>query len=98
MKKVLISPVGLTDPLGSGFDGPLLHIVRHYRPDKIYILFTNAMAKKENETKYIEKHLSFLCRHLNINPEIIYKNMDCDDASNFDFFYIYTDINNEIEK
>jgi len=46
---VLFSPVGTTDPIRGMYDGPMLHIVRHYKPDKIYLYFTKEMSKKREE-------------------------------------------------
>ena len=36
--KVLISFVGMTDPMRDGFDGPLLHIVRHNHIDAVVLI------------------------------------------------------------
>lgn len=44
-KYVLFSPIGASDPVRQDHDGPLLHIVRHYKPHKVYLFFTKEMAK-----------------------------------------------------
>lgn len=46
---ILFSPVGSTDPIRDDFDGPMLHIVRHYRPRKVYIFLTAEMAKRDRK-------------------------------------------------
>ncbi|NLK01408.1 MAG: hypothetical protein GX318_09310 [Clostridia bacterium] len=47
---VLFSPVGATDPVRELHDGPMLHIVRHYQPKKVYLFFTKGMAQKQEIT------------------------------------------------
>ena len=39
-ERVLLSPLGKTDPVRESFDGPMLHIVRHLRPSKVYLFMT----------------------------------------------------------
>ena len=36
-KRVLFSPIGTTDPIRDCYDGGCLHIVRHYRPQKVVL-------------------------------------------------------------
>lgn len=40
MKRVLFSPVGTADPITALGDGPVLHIVRHYRPDVVVLVLS----------------------------------------------------------
>ena len=44
---VLFSAIGATDPVRDNFDGPMLHIARHYRPKKVYLYFSEEMAEME---------------------------------------------------
>lgn len=46
--KVLISSVGLTDPIRDRHDGPLLHIARIYRPATIVLIYSEKMADKHD--------------------------------------------------
>ena len=74
---VLFSPVGDTDPVRGSYDGALLHIVRHYRPHKVYIYFTKAMqSKKDVILKAIEK--------FEIATEVILTEVE--NPSDFDIF------------
>ncbi|QEX32364.1 type III-A CRISPR-associated protein Csm6 [Staphylococcus lugdunensis] len=41
--KVLFSPIGNTDPWSNERDGAMLHIVRHYRPEKVILFFTESI-------------------------------------------------------
>lgn len=45
-KHVLFSPIGATDPVRDDYDGPMLHIVRHYKPTKVYLFYTMEMQRK----------------------------------------------------
>jgi len=47
MGTVLFSPVGSADPVTGLGDGPMLHIIRHYRPDVITLLLSPTMAEYE---------------------------------------------------
>jgi len=40
---VLFSPIGRSDPIRGNYDGPFLHIIRHYQPKKAYIFLTKEM-------------------------------------------------------
>lgn len=40
---VLFSPIGTSDPTRLGYDGPMPHIVRHYKPKKVYLFFTKGI-------------------------------------------------------
>ncbi|UXS21789.1 type III-A CRISPR-associated CARF protein Csm6 [Staphylococcus delphini] len=41
--KVLFSPIGNTDPWNHNYDGAMLHIVRHYKPEYVYLYFTESI-------------------------------------------------------
>lgn len=52
---VLFSPVGTADPLTQLGDGPMLHIVRHYRPDRVVLFLSPAMREhQERDHRYTE--------------------------------------------
>lgn len=82
MNKVLFSPVGMTDPVRCNRDGPLLHIIRHYRPDKVYLFFTSETEELEKtDGRYCKsiKKAGFDCR-----VETIFSSIG--DPSDFDAF------------
>lgn len=102
MGKVLISPISTNDPVGKKYlninnfewrDGPMLHIARHYQVEKIYLLFTSEMEERK---KCVKEHLDYLFKTLKINPTIIYEKIECHDASDFEFFKIFSEINKRI--
>lgn len=51
MNKILFSGIGGTDPFKGGFDGSMLHIVRHYKPKIVYLYFTKEMYYEQNKLK-----------------------------------------------
>ena len=59
MERVLFSPVGDTDPVRGCCDGACLHIVRHYRPTRVILFYTQEMEEKERHdhryTRAIER-------------------------------------------
>lgn len=59
-KRVLFSGVGNSDPYRDDYDGSLLHIVRHYKPEKIYIYFTKEMYAKEKKYNEIKRSIKAL--------------------------------------
>ncbi|HZK00891.1 MAG TPA: hypothetical protein VFC79_12820, partial [Tissierellaceae bacterium] len=61
---VLFSPIGTSDPVRGGFDGSMLHIVRHYCPKKVYLYYSKSMHerdfidnKSESAIKYIDNDI-----------------------------------------
>lgn len=82
MSKILFSPVGMTDPVRGHHDGPMLHIIRHYQPDKVYLFFTaetEEMEKSDGRYSSAIKKLGFKCQVDNIFSSIA-------DPSDFDAF------------
>lgn len=54
MSRVLFSPVGFSDPIRDNHDGPMLHIIRHYKPDIVYLFLTKETEDKHNQdNRYI---------------------------------------------
>ena len=44
-ERILFTCVGTTDPVRGGFDGPMLHIARQYRPERIVLFFSGEMKR-----------------------------------------------------
>ena len=76
-KYVLFSPIGTTDPIREYYDGPMLHIVRHYSPQKVYLYYTKEMARKREIIKQALKPF-------NVNIEEIIT--DIQNPHDFDIF------------
>ena len=83
-ERVLLTFAGNTDPTRGNYDGPILHICRYYRPEKIYLVLTSEMQKR-NENKIYEKAIK---KNLeNYNPVFEYINTDIDNAHLFDIYF-----------
>ena len=80
---VLFSAIGDNDPVRGGSDGPMLHIVRRYRPKKVYLFLTAAMSERDKKTNCYENAIHFLdksCDVKKIHTSIV-------EAHDFDAFY-----------
>lgn len=86
-KYVLFSPVGTHDPVGvpdedgKASEGSMLHIIRHYKPEIVYLYITKELDYKDNRYKKAIKKFHPSC-------EVIEKfsELDEDDANNYDAF------------
>ena len=53
-KKVLFSPIGGSDPISNFHDGPMLHILRVYKPDIVYLYLSKEMCEfQEKDNRYL---------------------------------------------
>ncbi len=60
---VLFTCVGTTDPVRGYRDGSMLHIMRHYRPKKVYIFLTEEMGKDEEKDHRYSKAIQYAKEH-----------------------------------
>lgn len=87
MKRILFSAVGSTDPIAGQHDGAILHILRHYDVDEVYLYYSKEMCElEEKDNRYlycIEKLQELKGVNFTINklkrPEVV-------DVHIFDFF------------
>ena len=49
MPDILFTCAGTTDPVRGGHDGGILHIMRHYRPEKVYLFLSKEMVDYEKK-------------------------------------------------
>ena len=49
-KTYLFTPIGNTDPIKYFYDGSMLHICRHYKPNIVYLYLSKEMIENQ---KYI---------------------------------------------
>jgi len=47
--KILFSLLGFTDPIRNNYDGPMLHMVRHLRPDTVYLFMTREIVERDQK-------------------------------------------------
>lgn len=79
---ILFAPIGTSDPVRDAYDGPMLHIVRHYKPNKVYLFFTKSMLEIEQGDQRFTKAIKLLDEHIQI--ECISTNIE--DPSNIESF------------
>ena len=87
-KKILLTFAGNTDPTRGEHDGPIIHICRYYKPDKIYLILTKEMEERDEEPyniyeRAIKENLK------GYNPEIIRIKTGIKDAHHFDIYFNY---------
>lgn len=88
-KTILISCLGTTDPIRGEHDGPMLHIVRHYRPDYIMWLLSEEIAGYEKQDDRFNRALrQLLDSQPEYTPRLLEPYYFGDiDVSDFDVFY-----------
>ena len=85
-KKILLTFAGNTDPTRGEHDGPIIHICRYYKPDKIYLILTKEMEERDEELyniyeRAIKENLK------GYNPEIVHINTGIEEAHHFDIYF-----------
>ena len=84
---VLFSPVGTADPLTILGDGPMLHIVRQYRPQKVVLFLSPAMARFQNEDQRYSMAIELLAESEGfVMPELELIESDYEDVYRFDHY------------
>jgi len=97
MGYVLFSAVGTTDPIREDHDGPILHICRKYKPEKVYLYLSGEMLdfhKKDNRyCDALERLGKFLSHKFEVH---CITRPDLFEVHLFDNFF--SDFEREIEK
>ena len=57
----LFSPIGTADPITQLGDGPMLHIVRMRKPDKVVLFLSPAMMAHQNDDQRYTRSIELLC-------------------------------------
>lgn len=85
MKSVLYSCIGTTDPVRGMRDGGLMHIMRFYRPDVVYLFLSGEMIRRDREDNRIEKMISFIRENWGgYAPRVVRFETDIEDPSDMD--------------
>ena len=71
--RILYTPAGDTDPIRGFRDGAILHIIRHYAPDKVVMFLSAEMVAKEEKRKVFSKAVKHLAPECEV--EIIKENI-----------------------
>ena len=84
-ERVLLSCVGTSDPVRGYHDGGMLHIMRYYRPQKVYIFLSQELEDFENRDSRFEKTVRYANEHWqDYNAEAVYIKSGIVDASDLD--------------
>ncbi|MBQ6583040.1 MAG: hypothetical protein IJH77_04345 [Mogibacterium sp.] len=101
MAKILFSPIGITDPIAGQRDGAMLHIIRNYRPDKVYLYLSAEICEYEDRDHRYSYCLERMREHLGYDFETVWiRKETLKNVHIFDFFLeefrnILTEIHNE---
>lgn len=84
---VLFSPIGNSDPWRSGRDGAMLHIIRHYKPQKVVLFFTESLWEG-NDIRDGHKNYDWetIIHTISPNTEVSKIIRKIDNAQDFDSF------------
>ena len=63
MKQILFSCIGTSDPVRGEHDGPMLHILRHYRPENVWLFLTPEIRQLAEEDGRLEKTRLWISGH-----------------------------------
>lgn len=87
MKRILFSPIGSTDPISGCHDGALLHIIRVYRPEEVYLYMSKEICELEKQDQRYTYCLEKMKQHLNLDFAVkMIKRPEFTDVHIFDFF------------
>jgi len=90
----------MSDPVRNDYDGPFLHILRHYKPAKAYLFMTRRVCELADHDDRYRIQAQNLCASEGFNCEIIeLRHEEIDKPHEFDIFYsIFEKIINRIHK
>lgn len=103
-KYVLFSPVGTHDPIGvvdkdgKPSEGSMLHIIRHYKPEIVYIYITKGLNHGDDRYKRAIEKFYPKCKVENIFSELEKDKVNSYDAFMADFRKYIIEIYNEYNK
>lgn len=82
---ILFSAVGHSDPVSNKHDGAILHICRHYKPSKVYLIYSKEMCEIRDSDNRFEAAIDDLNKRecLDIKCEAILK-PELEDVHRFD--------------
>ena len=89
-KTILFSPVGITDPVSpkNFYDGSMLHICRHLKPDVVYLYLSSEMTEKEHSDHRFTRAINLLSKKINHEIKVhLIEKPDLVKAHEFDFFF-----------
>ncbi|MCM1578373.1 MAG: hypothetical protein NC078_06205 [Ruminococcus sp.] len=87
MKRVLFSPVGMTDPIRFYKDGAMLNVIRHYAPDSIYLYMSKEILEHHRSDNRYVYCINELAKLLGKKIDVhIIERPELEDVQLFDIF------------
>lgn len=86
VEKILFTCVGTTDPVRNLRDGGMLHIIRHYRPRKVYIVLSQRMEEFSRQDDRYRRAIEKFSRDTGCPVETHLIASGIRDVSDFDAF------------
>lgn len=85
--RILISAVGMTDPISNEHDGSILHISRIYQPDIVYLYMSKRILDFHDQDDRYQKCIKWLGEKLDHEFEIrLIKDKDMVEVQEYDVF------------
>lgn len=76
--------MGTSDPVRGYRDGPMLHIMRHYKPEKVYVFLSDEASDLDKKDSRIQAVADFIRLSWDYSPEINILKTDITDPSDID--------------
>lgn len=84
MTDILFTCAGTTDPVRGGYDGGMLHILRHYRPEGVYLFLSAEMAEYEERDQRFQKMFRYMQTQWDYAPRCVCERSGIRDVSDLD--------------
>lgn len=85
MASILYSCFGTTDPVRGMRDGGLMHILRFYRPETVYLFLTTEIVKQDRDDRRIDKTFAYIRENWGgYHPDVIRMEAEIEDPSDMD--------------
>lgn len=85
MATIMYSGIGTTDPVRGMHDGGMMHILRFYRPEKVYLFLTAEMIRRDRKDQRIAKTFDYIRTHWDgYAPQVIRFETPIEDPSDMD--------------
>ena len=85
MASILYSCFGTTDPVRGMRDGGLMHIMRFYRPEAVYLFLSKEIVELDRADQRIQKTFDYICKNWGgYKPDVIRMETGIEDPSDMD--------------
>lgn len=85
MERILYSGFGTTDPVRGMRDGGLMHILRYYRPDAVYLFLSAEIIRLDRKDDRIAKTFAYIRENWDgYAPQVIRYETEIEDPSDMD--------------